>query len=233
MDESSEQLSPATYVQRSAYHLWYDLPLLLIGGLLFALLCVPSVTLLFLGLYGPALLLAVLTVPPSWAALLYLESLIVRGIQAGIGDMLIAIPRFAGRSVLLTLPLSVPLLAFYLILPALSSPAVPAIVWAALFADVLGILVLCALALYAAPLVVFYNVSARVAFRNGMLLAARYGANTVGLLGMGVLLFGVALYLHNALFFLLPAVWSLFVVNNCRLVVKLEEERTAGGTSKN
>ena len=76
-----------------------------------------------------------------------------------------------------------------------------------------------ALCLYAYPLLVLYDMGPRLALRNSALLASRHVSNTVGLLGMGVL-FGIAVgRVSSGLMFFLPAVWGLFIVNNCRMVL--------------
>ncbi|NLE43465.1 MAG: hypothetical protein GX620_01985, partial [Chloroflexi bacterium] len=55
----------------------------------------------------------------------------------------------------------------------------------------------------------------------------RHIANTLGLLGMGILFaFGVG-YISSGLLFILPAVWGVFLVNNCRMVV--DEELASTG----
>ena len=82
-----------------------------------------------------------------------------------------------------------------------------------------GQLLLASLYLYAFPLVVLHNVGMGTALSNGLILASRHIRNTLGLLGMAVLFVVAAVYLSVGLLFVLPAVWALFVVNNCRMVV--------------
>ena len=46
--------------------------------------------------------------------------------------------------------------------------------------------------------------------------------NTLGLLSMGILFAPAVLYLSPGLLFIFPAVWGIFIVNNCRMVVEEE-----------
>jgi uncharacterized membrane protein YesL len=88
------------------------------------------------------------------------------------------------------------------------------------------LLVLVTLFLYAFPLVVLHDVSTWLALRNAFILAGRHIVNTFGLLSMGVLFVLATLHVSSGLLFFLPAVWGIFIVNNCRLVVN--EERDTG-----
>ena len=88
-----------TYVRMTASSLWDNSPLLLLGGLVFTLLCLPAIVLFMLGLLVPAAFVAVLTVAPAWAALVALEAQVVRDVRTTIWVMLRALTRFWARSV--------------------------------------------------------------------------------------------------------------------------------------
>lgn len=220
----AEEFSPNqhTYVRLILQQLWENLPLILLAGGVFSLLCAPAVLLFLVGLFGPAIIIGALTVGPAWAALLALEADIGRGVGTHIGVMLRALPRYWRRSAGIGLLAAFPLLAGLITLPNLSRPQVPAIVWGGLAADGLGLLIVITLSLYAVPQFVLYDADLRSALRNALLLSSRHIVNTTGLLGLAVLLSGLGLYVSSSLFFLLPAVWGLFVVNNCRMVVEEE-----------
>jgi uncharacterized membrane protein YesL len=227
---SSENIAPTlgqrTYVCLTLVSLWENLPLVLLAGLVFALLCVPASLFFFVGSFIPALIVGALTVAPACAALLAQENEIVRDVKANIGTMFRVLPRFWIRGVGLGLFGCFPLFVALLTLPMLSLPQVPLVVWLGLGADVLGLLILAALYLYAFPLLVLYDMSVGTALRNALLLASRHVWNTLGLLGMGTLFALVIVYISPALLFVLPAIWGLFIINNCRMVV---EEELAGG----
>lgn len=219
-------LGQHTYVRMTIASLWENLPLVLLAGFVFSLLCIPAVLLFFLGLFLPALIVSALTIAPACAALLALEGDVVRGVKTNIGTMFRVLPRYWTRSVGLGLVVCFPLAVALLTLPMLSLPQVPLVVWLGLGADALGLLILAALYLHAFPLLVLHDLSVGTALRNAMVLASRRMGNTLGLLGMGILFAFASAYVSPALLFILPAVWGVFIVNNCRMVV--EEELASG-----
>ncbi|NLE45573.1 MAG: hypothetical protein GX620_12705, partial [Chloroflexi bacterium] len=62
------------------------------------------------------------------------------------------------------------------------------------------------------------------ALRNALILSARHLMNTFGLLGLLILFVMATIYIHAGLSLFWPALWGLFVVNNCRMVVAQELE---------
>ena len=73
--------------------------------------------------------------------------------------------------------------------------------------------------MYAFPLLVLYDAPLGTALSNTLVLVSRHLSNTLGLLGMGAL-FGIGIVRLNAgLLLVLPAVWGMLVVNNCRMVM--------------
>lgn len=221
MDEPTP-LNRHTYVRLTATSLWNNLPLVLLAGFMFSLLCAPAFLLFFLGLFVPALVVGALTITPAWAALLAQEAEIVCDVKTNIRVMLKALPRYWTRSAGLGLLAAFPLFAALLTLPSFELQQVPVVVWLGLFADALGLLVLITLFLYAFPLLILHDVNARTALRNAFVLASRHIVNTLGLLSIGVLFVFAIVYLSSGLLFILPAVWSMFIVNNCRMVIEEE-----------
>jgi uncharacterized membrane protein YesL len=223
---SSENHAPTlgqhTYVRMTLVSLWENLPLVLLVGAVFSLLCAPASLLFLLGLFVPALIVGALTIAPACAALLAQEGDIARDAKTNIGAMLKALPRFWARSAGLGLLICFPLLVALFTLPMLSLPQVPLVVWLGLGADALGLLILVALYLYAFPLLVLHDMSVGTALRNALILTSRYVWNTLGLLGMGILFALASAYVSPALLFILPTVWGLFIINNCRMVVEEE-----------
>lgn len=216
-----------TYMRMTAYSLWENSPLLLLGSLVFTLLCLPAIALFMLGLLVPAALVAVLTVAPGWAALLAMEARISRDACPSIGVMIRALPRFWARSVGLGLMMLFPVCVGLFTLPLASESPVPFVVQVGLAGDAVGLAFLMALYLYAFPLLVLYDARLGTALSNALILASRHLNNTLGLLGMGVL-FGLGIVrLNVGLLLVLPAVWGMFVVNNCRMVLTEETESSA------
>ncbi len=212
-------LNRQTYVRLTLTRLWDDLPLVLLSALIFNLLCVPAILLSFSGLLISALIISVVTAVPGWTALLAQEAEIAQGVRTNIGKMLRALPHYWFRSVRLGLLAIFPPLAALFTLPWLALPKVPTVVWLGLAADGLGTLLLIAMFLYAFPLLVLHDMGVRAALRNAWILASRRILNTVGLLSLGIVFAFATVYLSSGLLLFLPAVWGMFIVNNCRLVV--------------
>ena len=221
-DNHVPTLGQHTYVRMTVASLWENLPLVLLAGLVFSLLCIPASLLFLLGLFVPALIVGALTIAPACAALLAQEGNIVRDVKTSIGTMFKALPRYWTRSVGLGLVVCFPLFVALLTLPMLSHPQVPLVVWLGLGADALGLLLLAVLYLYAFPLLVLHDMSVGTALRNALVLASRHIVSTLGLLGMGILFALACAYVSPALLFILPAIWGLFIINNCRMVVEEE-----------
>lgn len=218
-------LNPQTYVRLTLRHLWEGLPLVIIAGFIFSLFGIPTLAFFILNLPVLAILTGALTIAPAWAALLAQEVDISQDVKTNLGVMFKALPRYGRRSAKLGLLAAFPLLAAHFTLPHLAEPEAPMMVWLGLAADGLGLLFLMTLFLYAFPLIVLYDIELSAALHHALTLAGRYLTNTLGLLSLGGLfLFGV-LYLSSGLIFILPAMWGIFIVNNCRLVILLEEER--------
>jgi uncharacterized membrane protein YesL len=225
-------LNERTYVWLTAVRLWDHSVLVLLAAAVFSVLCAPAFLLFLSGSFIPALAVGAVTLAPAWVALLAQEADIVCNASPRIGVMFRALPRYWARSVGLGLLTAFPLLAALLILPGLARPEVPVVVWLGLGADALGLLVLASLFLYAFPLLVLHDVDLITALRNALILASRHISNTLGLLGMGVLFAMATRYLSSGLLFFLPAIWGMFIVNNCRLVVSQELSRTDQPTEK-
>ena len=193
--------------------------LVLLAGALFSLLCAPALILFWIGPLVPALVFGALTIAPAWAALLATEQRMVEGRKATISVMLRAFPRFWLRSAGLGVLCILPALAALLTLPGLARPEVPLIVWVGLTADGFALLLIVSLSLYAFPLIVLQDAGLRGALRDAFILASRNWINTIGLISMLVLFGFATAYLSSGLLFFWPAFWSMFVINNCRLVL--------------
>jgi uncharacterized membrane protein YesL len=220
--DEKPHLNRHTYVRLTATSWWENLPLVVLAGAVFSLLCVPAVVLLWLGPLLPAIIVGALTIAPGWTALLAQEIDMVEGRKTNISVMLRAFPRFWLRSAGLGLLATLPVFAALLTLPALAQPEIPLVVWMGLAADGFALLLIGSLSIYAYPLLVLHDVNLRDGLRNAFIFAGRYVGNTLGLLSMAVLLGFATAYISSGLLFFWPAFWGMFVVNNCRMVVAEE-----------
>lgn len=218
-DSNLPVLDEHTYVKETALALWEGLPRVILAGVLFSLVALPAVVLFWLGFTIPALVLGALTVGPGWAAATAMVArAVLREETCSVGDFFRAFGHFFGRGALLGGLLA----AAAGSLPLLARPPVPGVVWVGLAADGAGLLFLSILYVYAYPLLILYDAGLRVAMRNSFVLAARYFSNTLGLLGMALLLGLLAYKVSLMLLVILPAAWNVFVINNCRMVLRRE-----------
>jgi uncharacterized membrane protein YesL len=81
--------------------------------------------------------------------------------------------------------------------------------------------------MYMVPQIAIYDLSIRTAFKNSLLLSARYLSHTIGLLAMAFLLVLIASRVSYWLLIIFPGCWLVFVINNCRMVIQLELDRNA------
>ena len=216
-------LNQLTYARLTIRQLWDNLPQVIWLGCILTGLSLPALSLFILGLGLPALALGVVTIVPTWAALLAQETKLVQEKTISLGGLFKVWPRYWGRSVRLGLLAAFPIAIALLTLPALAQPDVPLIVWFGLAADAFGLLLLIALFIYTFPLLVLYDLELKEALGNAFILVGRYLSNTLGLLSLGILFSLSVIFFSLALFLILPAIWGLFIINNCRLVVSLEE----------
>ena len=129
---------------------------------------------------------------------------------------------FFKRGAVLGALVALPVTAANWSLPALAAQPVALPIWIGLGADVTGLFFLCALYIYAYPLIVLYDIGVVAAFRNSLILVVRYLSNTLGLVGMAVLLGYLTYQVSAFLLLVLPATWMVFVINNCRMTVRQE-----------
>ena len=217
-------LNRQTYVRQTFRSLWEGLPQVLLASVIFSLGWLPVFSLFILNLPILAILVGAFTLAPAWALVLAFEARLLEGREANLGSLVPELRHYGPRSLKLGLLAAFPLVAAFLTLPSLAAPETPVVVWLGLAADALGLLLLIILYLYAFPLLILYNLGIGAALYNSFILASRYLMNTLGLLSLGGLFLLAVLYLNSGLLFILPAIWGMFIVNNCRLVITLEEE---------
>jgi hypothetical protein len=216
-------LNRQTYVRQTFWRLWEGLPQVLLASFVFSLGWLPAFSLFILNLPFLAILVGVFTLAPAWALVLAQEAKLLENRGANLGSLVPALKRYGLRSLKLGLLAAFPLVAALLTLPSLAAPGVSPLVWLGLAADALGLLLLITLYLYTFPLLILREMEIGAALYTSLILASRYLMNTLGLLSLGGLFLLAVLYLNSGLMFILPAIWGMFIVNNCRLVITLEE----------
>lgn len=214
----STPLNPTTFVIHTVGALWENLPVILLGGLAFSLVCVPAFLLFVAGWVVPALFCVALLVAPAWSALMRMQATLLAGKVTGVAEMGHAFLHHWRPSFRLGVIGIIPCYLLYRLLPLVVAPQSGWGLWV-IFAVTLFITAfIFALYLYAFPLVVLTDLPWSAIVGHSALLASRHAGNTIGLLSMGVLFALATIYLSLGLLFILPTIYALFVVNHCRMV---------------
>jgi uncharacterized membrane protein YesL len=222
VSDEPEPLTTSNFVQVTALQTWSNLPLVVAGGLVFAVAAAPAAVLGFIGFIPLMVVALAILVSPAWASLLDLLTEIAEDRPASLGRMPKAFARLWRRSVRVSLLLVAPIVAGWLILPAFRGERVPAVLWLALAADILALALAWSIGLYAFPMLVTHELPVLDALRNSVILASRHALNTVGMVSMAVLGMIAAGVIGIAVLLFLPALYGMFVVNNFRLVMEAE-----------
>ena len=209
-----------TYVTLIASKLWDELPRLILGGLFFSIVAIPAFVFFSLGWIFLSIAVSIVTLAPAWAALLAYEFPLLDDKVAKAQLFWNGLRRFWWRSVGLGAMAAFPLLSALLKLPLLQQAVIPTSLWISFAADCFAGGLLAALLLYAFPLLVRNDLGSRQTVHTAWLLMGRHLFNTLGLLGMGILFAFAIGSISLGLLFLLPAIYGLFVVGNCELVVQ-------------
>ncbi len=227
-DKDLPILDQNTYVKETALALWFGLPRVLLAGFLFTLVSLPALLVgLAAGFVIPGILLGALTLGPGWLAMAaVIARTILREPDPSVLDFLRDFGHFFWRGILLGGLAALPLVAAAGSAPLLGLNPVPTVAWVGLCADLAGLFFLTALYLYTCPQIVLYDVGMRLAMRNSLVLATRHLSNTLGLIAMAILLGFLASKVSLLLLVVFPAFWLVFVINNCRLVLRLESGQT-------
>jgi hypothetical protein len=218
LNDGEPALSPQNFLIQTLHATWDNLPQVLVGMLWFNLCLAPSFVLAVLGLGGLAAAVGVLLAAPGWVALQHFESGLVQGRAVPLASLLSSFRRFWRPSVRLgVLAIALPAVIWFAG-ARLNAAATPALA----LGGAVSLLVVSLLALYAVPLLVMYNQELGVALRNSLVLSARHINNTIGMVALAVLCGLLVFYLNSGLVFVLPALYGMFVINNCRLVIGQE-----------
>lgn len=228
-DKGLPVLNSKTYVKETAIALWETLPRQLLADILLIVVSLPALALFFLfNQPGLALLFAIISIGPGWVAFCALIARALLREPASPGEFFRAFARFFWRGTVLGLLFALPLVSAAWLLPALASPPVPMPVWLGLGGDIAGLFFFTVLSIYIYPQIVLYDAGVGVAFRNSLVLSARYLANTLGLAAMALLLVLLAVRVSFWLLAILPGLWMVFVINNSRMLLGIELGEPAG-----
>lgn len=219
MDESPV-LHNENYVTVIVGALWESLPQVILGGLFFALLASPAFVLFSLGWIWLTLAVSVVTIAPTWAALLAYELPLVHDKVTSASRFWQALRRYWWRSSALGCLAAFPIASALFKLPLLRQTEVPPTLWLSFAADFFMAGLVASLLLYAFPLLIRNDLGLVQSVRDGWLLMGRHLRNTLGLLGLAILCAFAVGSISLGLLFLLPAVYGLFIIGNCELVIQ-------------
>ena len=220
-ERGEPEISTQEFLVQTATATWDNLPQILVGALLLNACLAPALVLAFLGLGMPAVIAGVLLGAPGWVALQGYQMGLVEGKAVPLSTLLTAFRHFWTRGVRLgVLGIFLPVVTWLAgILLAPSGLAVPALTIGLLASLLAG----CVLVLYAVPLLVAYDHDVATVVRNGAILPGRHINSTVGMVALAVLCSLATIYISSGLMFVLPALYGMFAVNNCRLAIAQEE----------
>jgi uncharacterized membrane protein YesL len=226
-DKDLPVLDPNTYVKETVLVLWDGLPRELLASFFFLVVSLPAIFLgLVMGYLVPGILLGVLTMGPGWMAMYgVISRTILRELNPSLLDFFIDFGHFYKRGVILGAFIAIPVVSAAWSLPLLQLNPIPTVIWVGLGADVTGLFFLTALYIYTCPQIVLYDAGIRLAMANSLILAIRYLTNTLGLIALAGLLGFLAFKVTYLLLAVLPAFWLVFVINNCRMVLRLELQK--------
>jgi hypothetical protein len=220
-DDGETPLSPQNFVARTLSATWDNLPQIVIGAIWLNLCLLPALLLGLIELPLAAIVAGVLLGAPGWVALQRFEFKLAQGKVVPLRTLPESFRLFWTDAVRLGM------LAIFLPvatggLAGWSGTATwlgPLLLLGVAFSIVAGSLLL----LYAVPLLVVYGGELPGVLRNTAILSARHINNTVGMVALAVLCVLAVAYVSSGLAFVLPALYGMFIANNCRLVVELED----------
>jgi uncharacterized membrane protein YesL len=226
-DKDLPVLDSNTYVKETVLALWDGLPRELLACFYFTLTCLPAIFIIVvLGLVIPGIFLGIFTAGPGWLAMCgVISRTILRELNPSLLDFFKDFGHFYKRGAILGAFVALPLASAAWSLPLLTLNPIPTVITIGLGADITGLFFLTALYIYACPQIVIYDTGIRLSLSNSLILAMRYLANTLGLIALAFL-FGLLVFKVTVLLWvILPAFWLVFVINNCRMVLRLEMQK--------
>jgi hypothetical protein len=211
----------AGYWRGVAEDVRYELPGLLGANALFLAWCAPAALLLAVGLWGPAALVAPVTLGPGLAGLATYAGHLARGEPARWWRDSVSGVRAGSKTTAVLVVLGLGAIA----LPALAlrlavGHGLTAATAAALTAQTLVAAFLVVACLHAWSLVGLYGLRVGLALRNAGLLVLRHPVSSAGLLGLGLLFLHVAQLLRWGPLVVLPAILALCAVRHTRRLVE-------------
>jgi hypothetical protein len=213
----------SNFVRETCLAIWYNAPGLLLAGFLFGLVSFPSFWFIHqdLPLMGVALVAAIIV--PAWLAVLAYIGGFLKRLDTGMGFLPKLFFRYYRRGIIFGFLLCIPFVSTFWCIPVLFVVSDNPIIWLFLIAGIVVLAILATLFIYIPSLIVLYDLELSTALRNAIALSGQHIWNTIGLLGMGVLFALAILHINSGLVFFLPAIWGVFIVNNCRMVIAEEQ----------
>jgi uncharacterized membrane protein YesL len=218
---SEELTNPPTdynFLRVTIYFLWHDLPQLLLGGVIFGLICLPSITYISSGNLPLGFVLIIFFVAPVWACLIHFENNLLNGDQNSLRTISRNFLKFWFRSSFLGFWLMLPLIVIAWLVSGQIQVS-DDVVLVEIIMCVLVEINLLALYIYVFPLIVFYDQNILKAMRNAIVLSGHYFLYTLGVFMLFVLFILLFVFVNFGFLFVLPAIGCLFMINNARLLI--------------
>jgi hypothetical protein len=216
-----------SYLRKCLADLWDNLPVLLLGNVVFLAFCIPPFVFFFVGDVLLFLWTGCFSAAPAFLGLLSFVGTIVQGQRPSLRSLIIGTLRFYGQGVILG---SIGVLSLLGLLSALSpgEEALSGTRVVLLVFSFAGFLFATTLLVHAFPLLALENPPLRKVIVHALFLASKYRIPTAGMVSLGLLCTFLTWWTRLGLLFVLPAVWAVF---SCELTVRLLQDRWSERTN--
>jgi len=213
------ELRDDTYVKKVITDIWDNLPLLIIGDVIFMVFCVPWFIFFLAGLNMLSLWCIVL-INPAFAGLMYLAGKIAKGKACNIKDLFFGIYRFFRRALIIGL-LTVFLL-FVTIWTFKLIEANPEQRWLIIpwVFQLSCLIFMGVLHVHIFPIMTLYDADLKTVFISSIALAVKYKLHTIGMVSLIILMALLIRLIWIGLIIVVPGVLAVFMSNLTLLLMR-------------
>jgi len=213
------ELRDDTYVKKVIIDIWDNLPLLIIGDVIFIVFCIPWFVFMLAGSNILSLWCTVLA-SPALAGIMYLTGKIAKGKACNIKDLFFGVRRFFRRALIIGV-ITVFLLFIsiwtFRIIKANPEQKWLMIPWVFQLSCLIFIGVL---HVYVFPIMTLYDANLKTVFIYSLVLAVKYKLPTIGMISLMILIVLVVRIIWVGLILVFPAILAVFMSNLTLLLMK-------------
>lgn len=230
--ESEIAVTDGNFVHETWQQNWQELALLLIGSVVIVAAASPAVFFLMVGMGWLALLWLSIAAIPLLAGYSYQIGRNAVGYKPRFSDLFRGAYVYAGRSIVIGLPMGILAAMVVAMLPVLAQSPPPIIV-AGLMLNCAALFVVTLLTTHALPLLALFDLPLRDAWRYSLVLVIRWPYVSFGLAALLVLLLFAMRWLGLGIGLIAPLLFVPIAVNATLMLAKrvVLAQRTSGPTS--